>query len=108
MKVIDLLNKIANGEEVPNEIRYREKNYIFYGINYVNPSEHTAFHRRIELNNLNDEVEVIEEDEFIDIEEINNAYYHESQDRINQTFKLTINDLIKNQKKIIRALKENK
>lgn len=29
MKVIDLLNKIAKGEEVPKEIRYKEKKWVY-------------------------------------------------------------------------------
>ena len=63
IRVIDLLNKIAKGEEVPKEIRYKGEKYIFYGVNYTTPSEHIALHRRIELNKLNDEVEIIEEKE---------------------------------------------
>lgn len=29
MKVIDLLNKIANGEEVPKKIKYEEKEWVY-------------------------------------------------------------------------------
>ena len=118
MKVIDLLNKIANGEEVPKKMKtnyhtYELIKYPYCGVeitNYKDEEGDYLFGCEYELGFiLNDEVEILdEEDEFIDIEEINNAYYHENQDRINQTFKNAINNLIKNQKKIIQALKENK
>ena len=62
MKIIDLLNLIAKGEEVPEKIKFKGEEYMFYGINYTTSSEHKALHRRIELNNLNDEVEIIEEE----------------------------------------------
>ena len=53
---------------------------------------------------LNSEVEILdEEDEFIDIEEINELYSSEENDL---EFKYVINDLIKNQKLIINTLKE--
>ena len=66
MKVIDLLNKIANGEEVPKKIKYC--NQVFeltenkvdwycydYAINFLG--------NEIGIFNLNDEVEIIEEHE---------------------------------------------
>jgi len=36
MKVIELLNKIANGEEVPKQIRYCGVDYYWTGFNYEN------------------------------------------------------------------------
>ena len=65
MKVIDLLNKIANGEDVPEHIKidncnwnfiksennyYDDKNYGYLNWDYF-----------VEKNKLNDEVEIIEE-----------------------------------------------
>lgn len=66
MKVIDLLNKIANGEEVPKEIKYDglkwnfEEDKLYYSDNiwlddYCNLSQC-----------LNDEVEIIGEDKKIE------------------------------------------
>ena len=74
IKIIDLLNKIANGEEMPKEIRYN--NIIRYfdkdAQDYKNDEKgielylfHTVLASRTgELlkKRLNDEVEIIEED----------------------------------------------
>ena len=120
IKIIDLLNMISKGEEVPNEIEYRGERYIFYGVNYTTPLEHNALHRQIDLSyNLNDEVKIIdeedefnEEDEFIDIEEFksfitNVGAVNESniEEYIHILFKQQT-ALITNQKKIINKLKE--
>ena len=74
IKIIDLLNKVANGEEVPQEIRYN--NIIRYFDK--NDQDYKNDERGIELylfhtvlasgsgellkERLNDEVEIIEED----------------------------------------------
>ncbi len=66
MKVIDLLNKIAKGEEVPEKIKYNTKiynwdedAYLHYEDEYT-PEE--AFLEGIRTDMvLNDEVEIIEE-----------------------------------------------
>ena len=80
MKIIDLLNLIAKGEEVPKKIKFKGEEYMFYGINYTTPSEHKALHRRIELNNLNDEVIVIEEEKEIEkIKELPIKLFHNKQ-----------------------------
>ena len=68
IKVIDLLNKIANGEEVPKKIRFDntywnricgEKN-MYYKNDY-DDSLFVYFFRRDLTFTLNDEVEIIEE-----------------------------------------------
>lgn len=65
MKIIDLLNKIAKGEEVPKKIKYEKDTYIHID-NYCYYCEDTnlILSDRIfaEYSKLNDEVEVIEED----------------------------------------------
>ena len=65
MKVIELLNKIANGEEVPKKIKY--KNSIFTiredKDDYANDTD--WFTDKYDFLELNDEVEVIEEDKKI-------------------------------------------
>lgn len=76
IKVIDLLNKIANGEDVPELIEYNGENYIFQNKDYKNEdrdlylfSEETPDITAA----LNDEVkiiEIIEEQEDIDIQKI--------------------------------------
>lgn len=50
---------------------------------------------------LHREVEIIEEEK--GIEKIDNAYYHENQDRINEIFKNKINDLIDEINKLKKA-----
>ena len=74
MKVIELLNKIANGEEVPEKIKY-ENNFLYFD-NEDNEDNnyHATFNYYDEEGNselftgwvgeyLNDEVEIIEEHE---------------------------------------------
>jgi len=59
MKVIDLLNKIANGEEVTK--------FKYYGGIYIYDKETRVYRFQdmwfdFDIDNLNDEVEIIEED----------------------------------------------
>jgi len=68
MKVIDLLVKIANGEEVPRKIKYDTKNYYFRNYDYKEYyidedyiDEQTSFIDCIDFYKLNDEIEIIEE-----------------------------------------------
>jgi len=77
MKIIDLLNKIANGEEVPKKIKYDdiiyeydydEKNYTYFFIdnhNYLFDEEITQI--------LDDKVEILEEEKKIP-EKLNTWY----------------------------------
>ena len=77
MKVIDLLNKIANGEEVPKKIRYKNLSYIYsneckgYYLG-TNPERIETFdcnrlYQKFSSGDmLNDEIEVIEEDKKIE------------------------------------------
>lgn len=67
MKVIDLLNKIANGEEVPKKIKYlniiykatyRPNGDLFQYVDITNDEEYFSYYC-VPLR-LNDEVEVIE------------------------------------------------
>ena len=72
MKVIDLLNKIAKGEEVPKEIMLNKEKWIYYGQEYINPNarqeEYKNLFGRYNYGVLNDEIEKIEDKE---IEELN-------------------------------------
>ena len=67
MKVIELLAKIANGEEVPLVInikgyKYRKVNGQFW----CDETERYMIEDCTSINNLNDEVEIIEEDKKIE------------------------------------------
>lgn len=122
MKIIDLLNKIANNEEMPKKIKYANKIFEWYEWNneicdYVysgsegllNSGEYDLFAM------LNKEVEIIEEDK--EIEEINVWYefdgknndeiiYHmctELKDKINKLIKI-YNEQIK----VFNELKKGK
>ena len=59
MKVIDLLNKIANGEEVPKKIYCFNREFYLKGNTYFGDT-FTLMHY-IQEEDLNDEVEIIEE-----------------------------------------------
>ena len=81
MKVIDLLNKIANGEKLPDKIKYGklilekiERSYE--EIDYVN-NEGYNLGGFLWLHNLNDEIEIIEENKPIEkLEKIPTGAYH--------------------------------
>ena len=83
MKVIDLLNKIANGEEVPNKIKTKNDIWIYddkdcEGIDYRASDDRGYMfevHTRINKDDLNEEVEIIEEDKKIEkLENLNVNY----------------------------------
>lgn len=122
MKIIDLLNKIANGEEVPkmvtaNEFEDCEDMIFIYDKDiqdYKTKDEHYLFEMIFNKSFpiLNKEVEILdEEDEFEDIEELSlkdlaisiNETYNDNVDVLMGK----INSLIKNQKKIIEKLGDN-
>lgn len=127
MKVIDLLNKIANGEEVPKKIKY--ENYV-----YEYEQEHLDY-QKIGSNMdiylfehhsnfiLNCEVEIIEEDkeiELIPIKDFNISYnlgfidyknIEVLKEYLNKDFQVifdTLDLLILNQKKLGKAVNELK
>ena len=68
MKIVDLLNKKANGEEIPKKIKYKDNIFIAKGdringfIDYVCEELDYCFFHYIDWDALNDEVEIIEED----------------------------------------------
>ena len=69
MRVIDILNKIANGEEVPEKIKVDDKYYCY---DETDSAEFYRYRTILEdelltdYANLNDEVEIIEEDKKIE------------------------------------------
>ena len=116
IKIIDLLNKIANGEELPKKIKHCGAVYkhIYFDV-YKNHDYEDALSgdllfadRLIIQEHLTDELEILdEEDEFEDIEEMNLDVNCTCEWNFGEVYD-TINQLIKNQKKIIERLKEEK
>ena len=80
IRVIDLLNKIANGEEVPEKILYKEKIFEFDKLEkcYITSNfDNTVMNDLgiylddgLNMNSLNDTVEIIEEQQDINIQDI--------------------------------------
>ena len=107
IKIIDLLKNYADGKEMPRLIRYKGDKYTFnssvtFPHSYIGEDNELFTRGQIYLN---DEVEILdEEDEFEDIEELDGKeeYYSWSFATTCLTYK--INQLIKNQKKIIERL----
>lgn len=73
IKIIDLLNKIANGEEVPKVIKYDETRYLFRSYDYkeidINGDyidENSSFIEQIDFYKLNNEIEIIEDQKKIE------------------------------------------
>lgn len=111
MKIIDLLNRIAKGEEVPRKIKWDEKEFI-YGKNriYINEDDEPLVYDLLPSGeNLNDEIKIIEEiedKEYEDIEELSYAEWNKNEYDLDKElyYIKKINALIKNQKKIIERL----
>ncbi len=73
MKVIDLLNKIANGE-APKKIKYNNTDYYLYDNYSYLRNDKSRFFDTIYFKELNDEVEIIEEDKKIENLDIYNCF----------------------------------
>lgn len=107
--IYELLGLIKDGK-APKKIKYEDETFNYVktnrdGISYVNESKNYKDISRYLIyciESLNDEVEIIEqiEDEFIDIDTINICRKEQSE------LAEKINEIIKNQKKIINKLKE--
>lgn len=69
IRIIDLLNKIANGEELPKKIHIKEfqSDFIFNGYTYLSDEkEQKNIYWCLHSRALNYEVEIIEEDKKIE------------------------------------------
>ena len=69
IKVIDLLNIISKGEEVPEKIKYKNEIWEYYEdiTNYIRPGKpNTLFTMYYIHKILNEEIEIIEEEEEIE------------------------------------------
>ena len=112
IKIIDLLNKIANGEEVPKKIKYEKDTYIHID-NYCYYCEDTnlILSDRVfaEYSKLNDEVEILEETKKIEkiarCDSIKMTHYGElyKPTENEEILRIKVNELIDE----INKLKEN-
>ena len=67
MTIIELLNKIANGEDTPKEIKYDGYTFKKANESYIEEDgDNLTDHICYDYSNLNDEVEIIEEDKKIE------------------------------------------
>ena len=126
IKVIDLLNKIANGENVPEKIEFEHSIYTYFKeqedyINYAD--EDNKWYGQtllfaIMLNHkiseiLDTTVEIIEEDKDINIQNIKEVpeYLHIGDGKKDKDIKdetnIKINELIKAIKKLDKEMKNN-
>lgn len=70
IKIIDFLNKIANGEETPKKIKYKNIEYEYNGKSYIDGFDDDLFvNVYCDEIDLNEEVEIIEEKVETSIEE---------------------------------------
>lgn len=114
MKVIDLLNKMANGENVPKEIEVDKKRYTYDILEFFYKMEDTG-DDLLELCTvyssyllLNKEATIIEEDEDINIQDIEELEYVEDYEADKTDIRLNrdkINELIKAVKELDRRIK---
>lgn len=104
IKVIDLLNKIANGEEVPKKIIYKGKvrEFVYEDKDYtcISDTDYYLFHDTLAegtgdkmVTELNDEVEIIEEVPK-KIEQIGKSYNIRKIQSESQTYYYDMNQLI--------------
>ena len=96
MKIIDLLNKIANGEEVPKKIKYNNEIFTLRDEKDDYANDNNWFTDRYCFLELNAEVEIIEEE--MEIPENNFNYIYSCEDEhIMANFeniKTTLKDII--------------
>ena len=107
----ELLGLIKDGK-APKKIKYENREYYLYDNKSYLSTDKTRFFDRIYFCDLNIEVEILDEEEFEDIEEItirdktigfpNGEWTARNMDK---AFSIKINQLIKNQKKIIERIK---
>lgn len=120
IKIIDLLNKIANGEETPYKIIYNNVEYTYeYDVQDYWEEEHNYLFEKLFCENdtkiaLEIEVEILDEEEFEDIEEFKSFITNVGK-ADNTNIELYIHTLFKqqtqlinNQKKIIERLNDVK
>ena len=126
IRIIDLLNKIAKGEEVPKKIKYNDEVWEYYNDlgNYIRAGKpNTLFTMYYIHQILNDEIEIIEEvkdKEYEDIEKIKSTingrimckydgeqHYLDTNIKDKAVYVPLLNALIRNQKYILERLDKN-
>lgn len=112
MKIIDLLNKMANGEEVPEKIKHQ---YYDYEWNTIDKDYQTRDGEMLLGNmniqyHLNDEIILIEDEIDIDnIEELDTYETVETYDWQDvDTNRMTINELVQAVKQLNKEIKSIK
>lgn len=95
MKIIELLNKIANGEEVPKKIKYKDIIFNFccdeYDSEYYAEDDSDIFSNMYaSANDLNKEIEIIEDNK---IEKLSMVYNGNAEDEIMRN-RYKINEII--------------
>ena len=127
MKVIsiyELLGLIKDGK-APKKIKYENREYYLYDNKSYLSTDKTRFFDRIYFGDLNIEVEILDEEEFEDIEEITlngeklgygvlsewlGSKQTDNEVKLCSSIEclgITLNLLIKNQKKIIQKLNKD-
>ena len=105
MKVIDLLNKIAKGEEVPKKINWHDDEWEYSNgesKNYF--TDYEDLFTAIDGSNLNDEVEIIGEKPK-HIEKINKSYpIFNFDEKSFEAMKDMLQDVYSKQVKIIKSV----
>lgn len=99
IKIIDLLVKIANGEEVPKKIKFCRRLFVWVDNDYIcceinnelGDCNGLSIHKWIYSSLLNDEVEIIEEDK--KIEKLIYSDYTSYADDVKEAFE-KINEII--------------
>ena len=97
MKVIDLLNLMVIGEDLPKKIRYEDEEYYLTSDEetYIGCISHSAIGRRHCLEQcLTDEVEIIEEDKPIEELGVDDWELHKQKDKLNEVIR-KVNELKK-------------
>ena len=106
MKVIDILNKIANGEEIPEKFRFAEQIYEKQG-SYIVDEDGDGIFESIcgDFSNINDEIEIIEEDKKIS----NLIYYNRCDfDTLDEFVAITTRDIFDKINEIIDYINKEK
>ena len=96
MKIIDLLNKIANGEEIPKCFKVNNHTWEWNVNSYQNElyGEFAVTGLRYDLSNLNDEVEIIEDEKTKMLPLLNELYTYNMTVEFNKLIR-KINEIIK-------------
>lgn len=112
MKVIDLLNMIANGEDVPIRIKYCGRIYQLNGAesNYLLEDSEDIIFLTDKIHEYrywyNSEVEILEDEEKIDIQNIEELPKIISITPNESSVRTEFNNIIDNQNAILNAIKQ--